>query len=224
LLVVGQVELQAFGDDALLEFRVEDREGEFDAAEEVALHPVGAGQVDVFLATGVEVEDAVMFEEAPMIERTRMFSDSPGTPGRSAQTPRTIRSIFTPACEASYRALMTSGSSSEFILAMMRPLPPARAVSASAWIAATTFWLQRERRLPQVLQGARLAQAGQLLEDFADVVGDFLVAGQQAEVGIEAGGARVVVAGAEVGVAAQAAFFAADDQQRLGVRLVADTP
>ena len=31
-----------------------------------------------------------------------MFSDSPGTPGRSAHGPRTIRSISTPACEASY--------------------------------------------------------------------------------------------------------------------------
>ncbi|CPN57196.1 Uncharacterised protein [Bordetella pertussis] len=31
------------------------------------------------------------------MERTRIFSDSPGTPARSAHTPRTIRSILTPA-------------------------------------------------------------------------------------------------------------------------------
>ena len=31
---------------------------------------------------------------------TRMFSLSPGTPGRRQQIPRTIRSIRTPACEA----------------------------------------------------------------------------------------------------------------------------
>ena len=36
----------------------------------------------------------------PTIERTVMFSDSPGTPGRSAQMPRTIRSTCTPAREA----------------------------------------------------------------------------------------------------------------------------
>ena len=32
----------------------------------------------------------------PTIERTVMFSLTPGTPGRSTQTPRMIRSIFTP--------------------------------------------------------------------------------------------------------------------------------
>ena len=32
---------------------------------------------------------------------TRMFSLTPGTPGRRQQMPRTIRSIFTPACDAS---------------------------------------------------------------------------------------------------------------------------
>ncbi len=36
----------------------------------------------------------------PRTERTRMFSDSPGTPGRSAQMPRTHTSTGTPACEA----------------------------------------------------------------------------------------------------------------------------
>ena len=37
----------------------------------------------------------------PTMLLTRMFSDSPGTPGRRQQMPRTTRSIFTPACEAS---------------------------------------------------------------------------------------------------------------------------
>ena len=36
-----------------------------------------------------------------MIERTVMFSDTPGTPGRSAQMPRTMRSMRTPAADAS---------------------------------------------------------------------------------------------------------------------------
>jgi len=31
---------------------------------------------------------------------TVMFSDTPGMPGRSAHTPRTMRSTFTPACDA----------------------------------------------------------------------------------------------------------------------------
>jgi hypothetical protein len=157
-----------------------------------------------------------------MMERTRMFSDSPGTPGRSMQTPRTIRSISTPACEASYSASITSGSTSEFILATMRALAAIAGDLGLGLDAGDDVRLQRERRLPQVLQRARLAQAGELLEDLADVTGDFLVGGHQAEVGVEAGGARVVVAGAEVGVALEAAFLAADDEQGLGVGLVAD--
>ncbi len=35
-----------------------------------------------------------------MTERTRMFSERPGTPGRRQQNPRTMRSIWTPAWEA----------------------------------------------------------------------------------------------------------------------------
>jgi hypothetical protein len=114
------------------QFRVKDGEGEFDAFEEVALHPVGAGEIDVFLAAGVEVHDAVMFKKAPDDRADAMFSDKPRS-RRSKRTNATnIRSIITPACEASYRALMTSGSTSEFILATIRPLPPRRAASASA--------------------------------------------------------------------------------------------
>ena len=36
----------------------------------------------------------------PSTERTRIVSDSPGTPGRTAQMPRTSSSIGTPAREA----------------------------------------------------------------------------------------------------------------------------
>ncbi len=47
---------------------------------------------------------------------TRTFSDNPGTPGRSRQVSRTIRSTWTPACEARYSARVMSASSSAFIL------------------------------------------------------------------------------------------------------------
>jgi hypothetical protein len=36
----------------------------------------------------------------PTIERTLMLSESPGTPGRRQQAPRTISWMRTPACEA----------------------------------------------------------------------------------------------------------------------------
>ena len=56
-----------------------------------------------------------------MIDLTRMFSESPGMPGRRQQMPRTTSSIDTPACEASYSASMTSGSTSEFIFIQITP-------------------------------------------------------------------------------------------------------
>ena len=71
----------------------------------------------------------------PITERSWIFSETPAMPGMSAQTPRTMRSILTPADEASYSARMISGSSSAFILAMMRAFLPARARSASLWMA-----------------------------------------------------------------------------------------
>ena len=49
------------------------------------------------------------------------------TPGRSAHAPRTIRSIFTPACDASYSARITASSINAFILAVIRAGLPSRA-------------------------------------------------------------------------------------------------
>ena len=65
------------------------------------------------------------------MEMTRMFSLTPGSCGRRQQMPRTIKSIFTPAWEASYSAWMTFSSTSELIFTMMRPGRPARAWSRS---------------------------------------------------------------------------------------------
>ena len=54
-----------------------------------------------------------------------MFSETPGTPGRRQQMPRTLRSTGTPACEASYRAWMQRASTSEFIFSAIRASSPA---------------------------------------------------------------------------------------------------
>ena len=72
-----------------------------------------------------------------MIERIRMFSLWPGTPGRRQQNPRMMRSIGTPAFDASHKASIMSGSSSWFILAMMRAECPARLFWISRWIRSS---------------------------------------------------------------------------------------
>ena len=55
-----------------------------------------------------------------MMERTCIFSEIPFIPGRKQQIPRIIKSTFTPAIEALYKARMISGSTSAFIFAMIR--------------------------------------------------------------------------------------------------------
>ena len=82
--------------------------------------------------------------------------------------------------------------------------------------------VQRERRLQQALELDRRRQARELAEDQVDIVADVRIGGDQAEVGVRARGAGVVVARAQVHVAAQLAAFAAHDEQHLGVRLVTD--
>ncbi|MNK86641.1 hypothetical protein D3C87_1065580 [compost metagenome] len=77
--------------------------------------------------------------------------------------------------------------------------------------------LQAERRQPQVVQVVRLGQARQVDEDFIDFHGQVLVGRQQTEVRVELGRRRVIVAGAQVGIEAQRAFFAADDERHLGM-------
>ena len=82
--------------------------------------------------------------------------------------------------------------------------------------------MQAERGLQQGLEAAGGSQSGKAPKHFVHVAADFGVGGEQAEVLVEAGGARVVVAGAQVGIALQAVVFAAQHQGKLGVGLVAD--
>ena len=162
-----------------------------------------------------------MFEEAADDGADADVSDSPGTPGRNMQTPRTMRSMSTPACGAWY-----IGDHLRFDqrihLGDDAALAPAAGDLGLSPDGGDDVRLQRERRLPQVLQGARPASPVSCLNTSLTSLGDFVVGRHQAEVGVQAGGARMVVAGAEVGVALEAAFLAAHDEQRLGVGLVAD--
>src|SRR5206468_9598305 len=59
-------------DDALLDPAVEDGEAQLDAPEEIAPHPVGAGQIEIFLAAVEEIEDARVFEKPPY-DRTHAY-------------------------------------------------------------------------------------------------------------------------------------------------------
>ena len=84
--------------------------------------------------------------------------------------------------------------------------------------------MQGERRLEQARQLRRTAETGELHEDLVHVLADLRVRGQQPEVGVYPGGAGMVVARAEVNVAAQLRTFAADHEQHFRVGLVSDDP
>ena len=85
-----------------------------------------------------------------------MFSESPGTPARTPQMPRTTMSIRVPAALAAYSASMTSGSCTAFSFSVMRPSAPNVAswftslmISRFNWCGATmSCWYSGSRPYP----------------------------------------------------------------------------
>jgi hypothetical protein len=61
--------------------------------------------------------------------------------------------------------------------------------------------------------------AGEVVEEVCGVGAEVFVDGHEAEVRVEAGGDGIVVAGAEVGIAADLVAFFSDYEQELGVDL-----
>ena len=78
------------------------------------------------------------------------------------------------------------------------------------------------RRDEQPAERALARQSGQVVEQVGDVGTELRAAGQQAEVDVQPGRLRVVVAGPDVDVAAQARTLAADDERGLRMRLEPD--
>jgi hypothetical protein len=83
---------------------VAQRHQHFHALVEIARHPVGAADINFFLASIAEIVNPAVFQESPYDAAHLDAVAQPRTPGRSEQMPRTIRSISTPACEARYNA------------------------------------------------------------------------------------------------------------------------
>ena len=109
-----------------------------------------------------------------------------------------------------------------FILATMRAGLPARAAFASLPMYSIIALCRAEGGLQEAAQLGRGAEARELHEDAVHVLADVGVRGEEAVVGVDAGGAGVVVAGAEVGVALEARPLAPHHEQHLRVGLVAD--
>ena len=79
-----------------------------------------------------------------------------------------------------------------------------------------------ERRDEQVPELGRAAEAGERVEELRDLLGDGFAGGEKTQVGIEPGGLGIVIAGAEMDVAAQALALATDDEAAFAMGFVAD--
>ena len=102
-----------------------------------------------------------------------MLSLTPFTPGLKQQTPRTIRSISTPACDARYKARITRGSTSAFILATMRAGRPSRACTSSRFYCPGQLATERLRRDPEFAPRVLLRKPGEVIEELGHVGSEF---------------------------------------------------
>ena len=176
---------------------------------QVAVHPVGRADVELAVERVVrgrrEVEDPRVLEE-PADDRTN--ADVLAEPGDARPEPAEPADDQVDRHAGARRLVQRrdrssrppAGSSSR----RCAPAGPRALCSASRAIssrnrgrmvagATSSFWKSRGSRA-----------AGQVVEQLDEVGGDRRVAGEQADVGVEPGGSHVVVAGADVGVAADA--------------------
>ncbi len=119
---------------------------------------------------------------------------------------------------------MTATSTIALILRTIRAGRPAAAWPISRSTSVEEPRAQAVRRDEQPSERPLARQPGQVVEQVGDVGAELRPAGQQAEVHVQPGGLRVVVAGPDVDVAAQPGALAADDQGGLRVRLEPDQP
>ena len=155
----------------------------------------------------------------PRMLRTRIVSESPETPGRSWQIERATMSISAPACEAAYSSSMIVWSVSAFVFKRMRACSPSPAALATARISSTRRPAQVERCDEELAERLRAAEPRDVVEEVGDVGGDLLVGREEAEVLVDAGCERVVVASPDVDVAPERVALAPDDQSGLRVDL-----
>ena len=114
---------------------------------------------------------------------------------------------------------MQRRSTSEFIFIAIRAGLPVLVCGDRALDLGDDPVAQEVRGDEHLAVAARPRVAGEEVEHVGDVGADLLVAREQAEVGVQARGRGVVVAGPDVDVVAHAVALAADDEHALGVRL-----
>ena len=98
--------------------------------------------------------------------------------------------------------------------------PAGSRVLGLAFDARDQLAMQRDRRDPQLFVVGDLRETRERVEQLRVVGAELGTAREEADVGVEPRRLLVVVAGAEVHVAAQAVLVFANDEHRLGVHLL----
>ena len=104
----------------------------------------------------------------------------------------------------------------------MRPALPASGMVAFAFDQSDEALAQIEWRDQQFFHARITGQTGERVEDDRDFLGDFRIRREQTEVGVDARGARMIIAGAEMDVVTEMIGIAAHDEERFAVRLQTD--
>ena len=117
---------------------------------------------------------------------------------------------------------MMPGSTSELSLAQIWPGRPAFACSISSSICSSSAVLHVDRRERDLLQVLGLGIAGDVVEQPRRIAAQRRIAGEEREIGVDLGGHRMIVAGAEMHIGAHLRALAAHHHRHLGVGLELD--
>ena len=218
---VHQVQRQLFlhPGQQLLAFH---REASLDALVEVALHPVGARHVHLVLAAVVEVEHSRMLQKAVDDAAHADVRRQPRHPRAQAANAAHQEVDLHPGLGGGVQRLNHLGVDEGVHLGADEGLALGGLVRRLAGDEGKDFLSEARRGHHDVVPLGRQGIAGDDVEKAADVAPEVGAGGEEADVGVDAGGAVVVVAGGEVDVAADAVVLAADDEQHLAMGLVAD--
>ena len=159
-----------------------------------------------------------------MIDRTRIRSDTPGSPGWMRARAADDQVDVDAGTRRAVERLDDRDVDDRVELEDDPRRAPGRGVADLALDEVEEPRAQAVRRDEQPPERPLARQPGQVVEQVRDVRPELRPAGQQAEVDIQPRRLRVVVAGPDVDVAAQPGALAPDDERRLRVRLEPDQP
>ena len=163
--------------------------------EEIASHPVGAGQVEVVFSAVEEVENARVLEKPSYDGAHAYVLRQPRDSGTQRAYPAHDQIDFHPGVRSPVERLDYLGLDQGVHFRDDVPGLAGTRVIGFPLDRRKHALVQRERRDPEMMEPARAPEAGELLENLVHVLADFLVRSQQSEVRVEPRGARVIVAG-----------------------------